>query len=70
MLSQLHQHQSHQLFIIFYGKKSSETSRTIILNKSLRFMSNSILEDFFNVKPKMADPVEPSVEFRPTSKKG
>lgn len=33
-------------------------------------MSNSILEDFFNVKPKMADPVEPSVEFRPTSKKG
>lgn len=33
-------------------------------------MSNSILEDFFNVKPKMTDPTEPSVEFRPTSKKG
>lgn len=32
--------------------------------------SNSILEDFFNVKPKMAEPQEASVEFRPSSKKG
>lgn len=35
-------------------------------------MSNSILEDFFNVKPKMENPVESAsnVEFRPTAKKG
>lgn len=35
-------------------------------------MSNSMLEDFFNVKPKMENPADSitNVEFRPSAKRG